>query len=475
MINPLKNRRQFIKLASSSLALPLILPAARTFAQNKPPLRLLTLIDTYGIPTQTRNQTWIRSETQDYPLQSQDLGSILQPLEAYIDNMLVISRNRNSSGPVNAGPNHHQLATHTLTGSGPLQETRAEQTSIAVRHASIDVHIGKYLNNEYGLDQQRVHEHLFFTDYAERAKTTFCFDTSGKQIRSIAGAKTIRDTLFGATASENIDLSTITNKNQRDVLALIDQRIKLLAGNLGNANEDEVLAAYAASVQSVSREIDFTSSGACPVPAELLGSSISNAVFNKTNPQSNEHIFNNIYHAFACNLAGSITYAFGGETINQLCYANLYNSEEHNDDNLLRQLTKNFHASSHLSSEVGNKVHELVRQDQSRQLAHLLDRLSTTIDTDGSTMLDNTVVFFTSQMSDNTHHVDQYPLLMIAGKNTQLQGGFHYACTNNTNNEVLTTLAQGLGMSDEEFGGHNAAGNFVSAQNGGAISKMLKG
>ena len=137
-------------------------------------------------------------------------------------------------------------------------------------------------------------------------------------------------------------------------------------------------------------------------------------------------------------------------------------------------MAKNFHSPSHRNDDVANKYHELVRAYESQQLAILLDRLSTTIDSDGSTVLDNTVIFFTSQMANNTHKTVDYPLVIIAGKNSNLQGGFHYNCSNNTNNDLYTTLAQGMTMPDDNFGGHNRAGSYVADLNNGPISKMLK-
>ena len=122
-----QNRRDFIKLLSASAATPFIaLPSKRAFAQTKAPLRLLTLVDTYGLPISDRSQSWISSTAGDYELQEQHLGAVLQPLSAYMDKMLVVSNmNMDSSSETSDSRTHHYLTAHTLTGSSPLTATRS--------------------------------------------------------------------------------------------------------------------------------------------------------------------------------------------------------------------------------------------------------------------------------------------------------------------------------------------------------------
>ena len=115
-----------------------------------------------------------------------------------------------------------------------------------------------------------------------------------------------------------------------------------------------------------------------------------------------------------------------------------------------------------------------MRGYQASLVANLVNRLSTTPDVDGSMILHNTVIFLTSAMSSNTHQRDNYCLAAIAGKNTNLKGGFHYDCSGSTNNDLLTTLAQGMMIPQAEFGGFNADGNAIATLNNGPITKMLK-
>lgn len=469
------SRRNFIKLASGVAVSPLFtLPSSKVFAADKPNLRCLICIDTYGLPGDKRAESFIRSMSGDYPLQAEDLGNTLKPLAAYINNMLIPSNiSLDSRSVTKDSQSHHYLSTHTLSGSSALIESREIEANMVIQHASIDVRIGQYLHNDYGLPSSRIYEHLFFTDYSQRGSTTFCYTESGLQKRSIAGAQTVRDSLFSNDGSVDQSLNSVTNSAHLNAFSLIKERLNGLSGNLENSNTSEVVGAYQESMESISRQWELKSDNIVTMPDELINIENGGGL-GKTNPNDVPDMFKNIYHAFKSDLVSCITYAFGGEKINQQAHGYLYNEEDHDDADLQALLKRNYHASSHRTDDVADKAHEVVRAYQSQELATLLDRLSETEDADGSMMIDNTVVFFTSQMSDNTHNTALYPYFIIAGKNTNLQGGFHYDCEGSTNNDLLTTLAQGLTLPDESFGGHDRYGDYQSSLNNGPITKMLK-
>lgn len=463
----LKQRRQFIKLASGLLVTPFasLVGGAAVAQSAKPPLRMLTIIDSYGLPVATRNEIWVKSTAGDYPLADDSLGTILSPLQAYRDNMLIASGiNLDSLG--GESRIHDNMTRHTLTGSRKISGSGA---SAKILHASLDVHAGEYLNNSFG-SATRAFPHLFFTNVSSSEKTTFCYDNEGNQIRSIAGAKNQAETIF--TDNTSIDELQFQNQTQQSVFELVREQVQSLRGQLTNANAEMVMDAYQSSVDELAAQLHVSSTNVCGVPGDI------NSIPETSGGQSTDSspfIFRNIQQAFACDLTSSLTYHFGGETINQLKHVDLYNEAEHSDTELRSRLTSNMHALSHQVSDVADKAHEVIRIHQSELIANLLDEMSVMPDTDGNTVLDNTVVFWTSAMSSNTHKGENYPYLLIAGKNTNLRGGFHYDCTGSTNNDLLTTIAQGLGLPDDRFGGHGTNGEYVDSLNNGPISRMLSG
>ena len=466
MNTKLQERREFIKLASGLLVTPFAsLAGGSVFAaDDKPPLRMLTVIDSYGVPIATRNEIWVKSTASDYALSDDDLGTILSPLKAYKDNMLIASGiNLDSLSQTGNSRTHHFMATHTLAASRNVSGSGATSK---IEHASIDVHVGQYLNNDYGLS--RAYPHLFFSTVSQSNDTTYCYDESGNQVRSIAGPKKQATSIFADV--DNIADLQFQNKTQQSVFDLVQKQVQALRGQLKNANAATVMDAYQSSVDDLAAQIQLSSSNVCGVPGGI--DTYPDAVTQST--VSTPYVFKNIYQAFACNLTSSLTFAIGGEKINQLKHADLYDEEEHASSAVKSLLAKNMHSISHQVTDEANKAHEVIRIHQSEELATLLDNMSNTTDIDGSTLLDNTVIFWTSAMSHNTHQKTDYPYLLIAGKNTNLKGGFHYDCSGSTNNDLLTTIAQGMGLPDDRFGGHNKNGIYLGALQNGPISRMLK-
>lgn len=461
-------RRHFIQMASRLLAIPFAVPLGAALstkghaASSKPPLRLLTILDSYGIPAGPhRLPIWAKSTANDYDLRNADLGTILTEFRDFKDNMLVIS-GIDLAGK--DGNSHDSYTSQALTGSKRLNSGAARGSGLTTSHASLDVHIGSYINNEHGLLVPRAYPNVFLSSYAERNKTTFCFDERGNQIRSVAGINSITSAFLSGQSDSNTP--ALDNIVQQEILGLVQNEVQGLRGQLLNANKNTVLDAYQTSVQQLAREIELRGSSICaPFEAQQIsdGRNISQV----------PAIFDAIAHMFQCDLASSITYSIGGETINQHSHGSVYNDAQINDATLRALMRKNLHASSHRTDDVANKSHELTRIYQAQQIATVLRKLQITPDSDGSSMFDNTVLFWTSAMSNNTHRGVDYPYLLIAGKNSQLRGGRHYQCSNQTNNDLLTTIAQGMMLPDDHFGGYDRNGKLTNSLHNGPISKML--
>lgn len=469
MNSKFRERRQFIKLASGLLVSPFVtLSGERAFAANTPPLRMLTIIDSYGLPKTTRSEIWVRSSAGDYALQESDLGTILAPFRPYKDNLLVASGiNMDSLRRTGDSGVHHKMTTHTLTGSR-LADSLPGDLPRQILHPSLDIRVGQHLNNEQGFG--RAFSHLFFTNNPQSGERTFCHDGAGNEIRSIAGAKNIATTLF----SGNIDEAALQfqNQTQQSILDLVQEQVRNIRGQLTSANSNEVIDAYQTSVSELAAELQVRSNNVCQLPTGA--DSFPDATVNQST-LSTPPIFENIYQAFACNLTSSLTYAIGGEMINQLKHRDLYVPEEHDaiDPDFGGFLNNRMHAFSHSTSARADKAHEVVRVHQAELIRELLDKLSVTPDVDGNTLMDNTVVFWTSAMANNIHSSVDYPQLLIAGKNANLRSGYHYDCAGSTNNDLLTTIAQGMNLPDQTFGGHNRAGVYLNDLNNGPITKML--
>lgn len=472
----MKNRRRhFLKCAASCLALPLFGVSGKDiFAQTgstKAPLRFMSVIDTYGMPLDTRSEIWISSSSGDYVLNDGHLGTILDPLKAYRENMLVISGTRDPTGLGFGG--HHNIIK-TLSGSRPIDGHI--QAGARLLHPSVDVAIGNFLNSdEYGLSARRPYSHLSFSDYSQADRSTFSFDAAGNEVRTLAGSKNAATALFGGSTSSIVGANEAASINaERDVLGLISSRVRNLKNQMSSDSRIAFMEAYESSVVDLADELELRLDNACAAPANYENFTTDMRVPPDQSFDQRYQMFEVFEQLFACDMTSSIAYNFGSESINQLTYGFLYDEDLHNDTQVRDLLRTNYHAPSHRDDEPADKVHETVRLHQAQLLAKFLDSMSQTPDVDGSMVIDNLIVYVTCPLSYNTHKTEDYPLLIIAGKNTNLIGGYHYDCAGQTNNDVLATLAQGATLSVDSYGGYHTNGNMLNNTNNGPITRMLK-
>jgi len=466
MKNKMMKRRDLIKLASGLLAFPIGGYSGLSRAQQlggAKPLRLLTLPETYGLDLDRRSELFIRSSAGDYTLEARDLGTTLEPLSAYIDNMAVMTNlvHTRLTG-VGGGSDHNSVNGHVLGGSRTIQNG-GDGAAHRLANESVDVAIANYLSQPGALPSARLYSHLFFTNGPSRARQTLCYDTDGIQIRSIAGVPAINSTIIGSLGSGGgLTLESARMRTQQDILGLVSQNVNTLKQRLMNENFDTKLDAFNTGVHDLADQIEERFNVNCDVPDSV----------NSISENTTENIFKLIAQTFACDTVTSLTYNIGDELANSMSHNHLQSSNEDSEVNEL--LGRNYHTSSHSSVDAGVRSQEIVRRDQASQVAKLLDVLSTTPEVNSNDMLiDNTLIFMPSVLAHNVHGVRNPPTLMIAGKNTNIIGGKHYDCENQTTNDVLTTVAQGLYVPFDRFGGYGSNG-YVNNSNNGPIDRMLK-
>jgi len=459
-------RRKFLKLASSLLAVPMGGYSGLLKAQDldgQKPLRLLVLPESYGLALDARNRTFISSSANDYALEASHLGTTLQPLSGYIDQMSIISNLAHPRATGVGGNNGHDSVNgHVLCGSKYIDN--GSHATATMDHESVDIAIANYLEESGNLSSNRLYSHLFFTNSESRGRQTICYDTNGNQIRSLAGVSSIVDTVVGNLGGgEDLSLESASLRAQQNALDLVSKNVGTLKQRLSNNNFDIKLDAFNTGVIELADQLqERISSAGCIVPDAT--SSLSDT--------STENIFTLIAQTFACDSVTSLTYQIGNELINNMTHTHLQSNNEL--DAVNAALGDRLHNISHDSSEISDRVHELVRQDQATEIAKFLDTLSTTPDVNGTDMIiDNTLIFMPSTLAHNNHQFENLPMVVIAGKNTNIIGGYHYDGEDKTTNDLLTTVAQGLYIPFDRYGGYNETG-YINASNTGPIDRMLK-
>jgi hypothetical protein len=85
----------------------------------------------------------------------------------------------------------------------------------------------------------------------------------------------------------------------------------------------------------------------------------------------------------------------------------------------------------------------------SGRIAHLLDKLATTDDVDGTKLLDNTLVVWASELGQAwNHNIDNIPVVMAGGAGVGLRGGRYLKVTNMRFNRALITAFHAMGLTN---------------------------
>jgi hypothetical protein len=96
----------------------------------------------------------------------------------------------------------------------------------------------------------------------------------------------------------------------------------------------------------------------------------------------------------------------------------------------------------------------------SRRFAYLLDKLAATPDVDGTSVLDNTLVIWGSELGVGwSHSLDNVPFVFAGGASGRLRGGRYLKVTNQTTNRVLVTAMHAMGFTDVETYGSTDEGS----------------
>jgi hypothetical protein len=109
------------------------------------------------------------------------------------------------------------------------------------------------------------------------------------------------------------------------------------------------------------------------------------------------------------------------------------------------------HGTSHCSDSDSVNVENLVLINiwQAQQVAYMLDQLSTTLESDGSTMLDNTVLLWGNELGvGNTHDYRNIPWMLAGGAGGYLNSGRYLQFADVPHNNLLVSICNAMGFSD---------------------------
>jgi hypothetical protein len=191
---------------------------------------------------------------------------------------------------------------------------------------------------------------------------------------------------------------------RKSILDFVRDDAERLQGRLGRSDRLKV-DEYLTSVRAVERSIELAEAQQCD-PGVRPGRPGDQAA-------RIEQLADLMALAFQCDLTPVTTFMFGNAGSNR-AYPELGVNEGH-------------HQISHHQSDPENfRKLQIINTHEIEVFARFLTRLDTVQEAGGGTVLDNTLVFFSSEIEDgNAHRHDNLPILLAGGASGQLRTGRH--------------------------------------------------
>lgn len=402
------SRRTFLRGAGATMALPLLdaMRPATAWSQEQqgPPVRFLA----YYVPNGIHMQGW----TPATPGRDYDLPIILRPLAAHQEDLLVLTGLRNNPARPD-GPGDHAAGTGSFLTATHVFKTEGANIR---NNISIDQVIANAIGDatrfkslEFGAEGGAS---VGNCDSGYSCAYSRNISWSGEQtpVYKEVNPRAAFDRLFqGADPAETAQARARRRVYRLSVLDFVLEDARLLQAKLGRTDRGK-LDEYMTGIRDLERRIQGEEDepscdpGARPERHDDL-------------PEQLKQMADIMTMALQCDATRVITFMLGNAGSNR-AHRHLEIREGHHEISHHQNLADN-HAKL-----------QLIDIWEMQELAYLLDRLKSVREGEGS-LLDNTVLFWSSEISDgNRHNHDNLPVLLAGRAGGQLDTGRHVVYDN---------------------------------------------
>ncbi len=423
-------RRTFLGGAGALLALPFlesVAPRQVAAQATDAPKRFLA----YYIPNGIHMREWTPAQAgRDF-----ELTTILSPLQAVREKLLVISGLSNTparpEGPGDhaAGTGGFLTARHVVKTEGTnirngisvdqvIANAVGEQTRIASMQLGIDGG-GSVGNCDSG----------YSCAYARNI--SWAGPTS--PLQKTVNPQVVFDRLFaGVDSQATVQEREKRRRYKRSVLDYVVRDAQSLETRLGRTDRRK-LDEYMTGVRALERRIEMVDDGlSCDIPARP-----------PANADINTHVrimSDLMVLAMQCDLTRVVSFMLGNAGSNR-SYNFLGVNGAHHELSHHQNRPENFEALT------------VINTWEIEQLAYLLERMDSVNEANGKTLLDNSVVFFSSEIEDgNSHSHNNLPIVM-AGGNDYFQRGTHIRFDNDEPiADLFMSIMGSCGLNETSFG-----------------------
>lgn len=384
------SRRLFLGGAAVAIALPFfesLTPREARGAGPTTPKRFLSFFAPNGFDMADFRPT----SASGMPLA---LGPMMASLEPFKDQLLVLGALQNTkqdrplgdhSGGIGSLLTNRTVKYDTEKMGGPsIDQVIAKQIGGGTKLASLEL-AGEPGATEGSCD----------SGYRCSVGNHIAFDMTGTPLPKLYDTGQIFDRLFQGfdAGASQADIAR-RNEYRKSVLDSVLAQASELKGKLNTADNVK-LDEYLSAVREVEMRIEVGSGVSCKPPTRPTG--------QMSDQQRHEVLNDLISLAFQCDITRVASLMWGNMTSNRN-YASIGASGGHHDI-------------SHHGGNADNinKLKKIGKWEMDR-LADLLGKLKKLPDSDGRTVLDNTLIFYSSDISDgDAHNHDDMPVLLAGG------------------------------------------------------------
>ncbi len=423
------NRRTFLRGAGYTLALPTLdaMLDSRGFlhgvahAQGKSPVRLVIFHFPHGVVP----AVWTPSTTG----KSFTFTPTMKPLEPHRDKLNIISGLEGTPAKMgNIGGAHSRGLNALATGMSAIQS--------GAGGPSMDQVLGSELG---GATRFRAvvacNEQPGNAD--DKATTAHANNMSWSAAGRFVPAERNPAELFKKLFSGGVPMPppggpppADTTAAQRSILDHVKGDVTALSSRLGSGDRAR-LDDYLTGLRELERQLDSSS---MPLPTSCTpGSSPTSSLSRDQRARAFIKIF---VTAMQCDLTRYVSFALSNAFDNTV-YSDLGMNQHH-------------HEISHRGSDADLNKHITHYHGL---LAYMLDLMKAVPETGGTNMIDNSIVYFTSEMMQGVHSFERIPVVLAGRAGGRIQTGQHLTFPAGTSIcRLLFTIMQAAGSKVTKFG-----------------------
>lgn len=420
------DRRAILRATGAALALPWLESFTPVSVDpGKPPVRLSCLFMPNGV--------WGKAWTPEAEGKDWELTPTLEPLAAVKDQVLVLTHLRNHNA--NEGEGHYVKTASLLSGS-KVRRTGGRNIRCGI---SVDQEAARHIGHLTPLPSLELGTTAPLTVVDMGYSTIY-----GAHISWKSPTQPVAKEIDPARAFDRLFRTSRMGAGPGDgsILDLVLAESKSLKRRLAKVDGSKV-DEYLQSVRELERRIQRLSTARRDGPVVQSAEPLSHDLDGKWSFQERcELMLDLTVMAFQTDTTRLSTFMFG-------------NAVSPQDFSFLDGVKGGHHQLSHHENKKDKIAqYQLINRWHVQQVARMLEKMRTVEEADGSTLLDNSMVFFASGIRDgNRHEPRNLPVLLCGGGGGKIATGRHLKYERGTRLcELYVAVLRALGVPAASFG-----------------------